>query len=74
MDQRERQGFRRRLARRGLPGEADKLIAIDERRRARDPEVRAGAGAKNAASKEIGQAKAKKDEATAKKLMAEVKS
>ena len=60
------------LARRGLPGEADKLIAIDERRRAAILKFEQEQARRNAASKEIGQAKAKKDEATANKLMAEV--
>ena len=60
------------LARRGLPGEADKLIAIDERRRAAILKFEQAQARRNAASKEIGQAKAKKDEATAQKLMAEV--
>ena len=60
------------LARRGLPGEADKLIAIDERRRAAILKFEKAQARRNAASKEIGQAKAKKDEATAQKLMAEV--
>ena len=53
------------LARRGLPGEADKLIAIDERRRAAILKFEQAQARRNAASKEIGQAKAKKDEATA---------
>ena len=60
------------LARRGLPGEADKLIAIDERRRAAILKSEQAQARRNAASKEIGQAKAKKDEATASRLMAEV--
>jgi seryl-tRNA synthetase len=60
------------LARRGLPGEADKLIAIDERRRAAILKSEQAQARRNAVSKEIGQAKAKKDEATASKLMAEV--
>ena len=60
------------LARRGLPGEADKLIAIDERRRAAILKSEQAQARRNAASKEIGQAKAKKDETTASRLMAEV--
>ena len=60
------------LARRGLPGEADKLIAIDERRRAAILKFEQAQARRNAASKGIGQAKAKKDEATAQKLMVEV--
>jgi seryl-tRNA synthetase len=64
--------FDRALARRSLEPQAQRLISIDERRRAI---IRVNEGAqarRNAASKEIGQAKAKKDEAAAQKLMAEV--
>ncbi len=64
--------FDRGLARRGLAPEADKLLAIDETRRAAIQKSEQAQARRNAASKEIGQAKAKKDEATASKLMAEV--
>jgi seryl-tRNA synthetase len=64
--------FDKGLARRGLPGEADKLVAIDERRRAAIRLFEQSQARRNAASKEIGQAKAKKDEATAERLMVEV--
>src|SRR5688572_20219643 len=64
--------FDKGLARRGLPPEADKLIAIDERRRAAIQKFEQAQARRNAASKEIGQAKAKKDEATAQKLIGEV--
>src|SRR6187549_865615 len=64
--------FDKGLARRGLPGEADKLLAIDEKRRAAIQKFEQAQARRNAASKEIGQAKAKKDEATAQRLMAEV--
>src|SRR6185437_14764783 len=64
--------FDRALARRGLPGEAKHLIAIDERRRATIQKAEAAQARRNAASKEIGEAKKKKDEASATKLMAEV--
>jgi len=64
--------FDRALARRGLAGEARKLIEIDERRRAAIGKVEAAQARRNAASKEIGEAKKKKDEAAAAKLMAEV--
>ena len=60
------------LARRGLKGEAARLIAIDERRRATIQKAEAAQARRNAASKEIGEAKKTKDEATAAKLMAEV--
>src|SRR5437762_2555620 len=64
--------FDRGLKRRGLAPEADKLLAIDERRRAAIQKSEAALARRNAASKEIGAAKAKKDEAAAQKLMAEV--
>jgi seryl-tRNA synthetase len=64
--------FDRGLARRGLAPEADKLIAIDEKRRGAIQKSEQAQARRNAASKEIGAAKAKKDEATASKLMAEV--
>ena len=60
------------LARRGLPGEAKRLISIDERRRAVIQKLEAAQARRNAASKEIGEAKKNKDEATAQALMAEV--
>jgi seryl-tRNA synthetase len=66
------EAFDRGLARRGLEPQAPRLISIDERRRAI---IRVNEGAqarRNAASKEIGQAKARKDEEVAQKLMAEV--
>ena len=64
--------FDRALARRGLPAVAGELIAIDERRRAAIGKAEAAQARRNAASKEIGEAKKKKDEAAAVKLMAEV--
>ena len=60
------------LARRGLAPESGKLIAIDERRRAAILTLEQSQARRNAASKEIGQAKAKQDEATAQRLMVEV--
>ncbi len=63
---RKRQGFRRRArAARRCRAKRDKLIAIDERRRAAILKFEQAQARRNAASKEIGQAKAKKDEATA---------
>src|SRR5258708_4050674 len=64
--------FDRALARSGLPGEAKNLIAIDERRRAAILKAEQAQARRNAASKEIGEAKKKKDEAAAAKVMAEV--
>ena len=60
------------LARRHLEPLSAKLIALDERRRAAITKSEQAQARRNAASKEIGQAKAKKDEATAAALMAEV--
>jgi seryl-tRNA synthetase len=48
------------------------LLAIDERRRAAIQKFEQAQARRNAVSKEVGQAKAKKDEAAAQKLMAEV--
>ena len=64
--------FDRGLARRGLAPQAERLLEIDERRRAIIQKLEGAQARRNAASKEIGQAKAKKDEATAQALMAEV--
>jgi seryl-tRNA synthetase len=64
--------FDHALARRGLRGEAQNLISIDERRRAIIRVLESAQARRNALSKEIGQAKAKKDEAAAARLMAEV--
>jgi seryl-tRNA synthetase len=64
--------FDRGLARRGLPPEADRLLAIDERRRAAIQKAEAALARRNAASKEIGAAKKSNEEAAAHALMAEV--
>jgi seryl-tRNA synthetase len=64
--------FDRALARRGLAGEARRLIAIDERRRAVITKVEQAQARRNATSKEIGEAKKKKDEQKAQSLMGEV--
>jgi seryl-tRNA synthetase len=66
------EAFDRGLARRGLPPESAKLIALDEKRRAAIQKAEAAQARRNAASKEIGAAKKNKDEAAAQKLMAEV--
>jgi len=60
------------LKKRGLPPQAAELIALDEARRAHITRLQEAQARRNAASKEIGKAKASKDEAAAKKLMAEV--
>jgi seryl-tRNA synthetase len=64
--------FDRGLARRGLPAESKRLLEIDERRRALIGRLEHAQARRNAASKDIGEAKKKKDEATAAKLMAEM--
>jgi seryl-tRNA synthetase len=64
--------FDRGLTRRGLPPEAGKLLAIDERRRAAIQKAEAALARRNAASKEIGAAKKSNEEGTAQALMAEV--
>ncbi len=66
------EAFDRALARRGLPGEAEWLIAIDERRRAAIGKAEAAQARRNAASKEIGAAKKSNEEEAAQKLLAEV--
>jgi len=60
------------LKRRGLAPLSAMLIKLDENRRAVITKLEQAQARRNVASKEIGQAKAKKDEATASKLMAEV--
>ncbi len=64
--------FDQALKRRGLPGEARALIALDEARRAAITASEQAQAARNAASKEIGEAKKAKDEARANDLMAKV--
>jgi seryl-tRNA synthetase len=60
------------LKRRGLPAESARLTAIDERRREIIGKLENARARRNAASKEIGEAKKTKDEARAQKLMAEM--
>jgi seryl-tRNA synthetase len=64
--------FDRALARRGLASEATRLIAIDERRRAVITKLEQVQARRNAASKDVGDAKKKKDQAKAQALMLEV--
>jgi seryl-tRNA synthetase len=69
--------FARGLKRRGMPDDAgkaliDNLLTLDERRRGAIAALEQAQARRNAASKEIGQAKAKKDEARAQALMGEV--
>ncbi|MCP1844662.1 seryl-tRNA synthetase [Bradyrhizobium sp. USDA 4524] len=60
------------LKRRGLEALSPSLLAIDEKRRAAILASEQAQARRNAASKEIGEAKKAKDEARAAKLMAEV--
>jgi seryl-tRNA synthetase len=65
-------GFDAGLAKRGVAPQAATLLEMDEARRARIADAQALQTRRNEASKEIGKAKAAKDEATAERLMAEV--
>lgn len=60
------------LARRGLAPRASEILAIDENWRALTQALQTSLAARNDASKAIGIAKARKDEAEASRLMAEV--
>ncbi|WP_137392151.1 serine--tRNA ligase [Rhodoligotrophos defluvii] len=60
------------LKKRGLEPVSSRLIALDEERRAAITAAQEAQTRRNALSKEIGQAKAAKDEALAQSLMAEV--
>ena len=64
--------FDQALGRRGFPPIAAKLVAIDARRRQYILDSEQMQARRNAASKEIGEAKKAKDEVRAAKLMAEV--
>src|SRR5215470_2855406 len=64
--------FDRALARRGLAPEAKRLSALDEARRKKILEFETAQARRNAASKEIGDAKKNKDEKKAAELMTEV--
>jgi seryl-tRNA synthetase len=64
--------FDRGLKRRGLEPLSKKLVALDEKRRAAITKFEQAQARRNAASKDIGDAKKAKDEAKASKLMAEV--
>ena len=66
------EAFDRGLQRRGFGPFAAQLLALDETRRALITRLEQAQARRNAASKEIGQAKARRDEATASSLMAEM--
>jgi seryl-tRNA synthetase len=67
-----RDSFDAGLARRGLPPQADELIAIDEERRAATTAVQVAQSRRNEASKLIGAAMAKGDREGAEAIKAEV--
>ncbi len=64
--------FDKGLVSRGLAPLSAKLLALDETRRAHQTKLQEIQARRNAASKDIGKAKAAKDEATAARLMQEV--
>jgi seryl-tRNA synthetase len=64
--------FDHALARRGLQPQSKRLIALDEARRKKILEFETAQARRNAASKEIGEAKKNKDERKAAALLAEV--
>jgi seryl-tRNA synthetase len=66
------EAFDRGLTRRALQPLSGTLMALDEKRRAAITKFEQAQARRNSASKEIGEAKKKKDEAAALKLMAEV--
>ncbi len=66
------QAFDAGLAKRGLAPLSAELMALDEARREHVTKLQEAQARRNAASKEIGQAKAKKDEAASAKLLEEV--
>ncbi|MBU2588779.1 MAG: serine--tRNA ligase [Alphaproteobacteria bacterium] len=67
-----REAFDQGLARRGLPAQADELIALDEQRRAATTQVQLAQSRRNEASKLIGAAMGKGDKAGAEAIKAEV--
>lgn len=66
------EAFDRAIARRGVVPQSANLIELDRKRRAAQTEFDELQGKRNTLSKEIGAAKAKKDETRATELMAEV--
>ncbi len=64
--------FDRALARRGLEPQSQRLIALDEKRRTAIQALETAQARRNAASKDIGEAKKNKDEEKAKGLLSEV--
>ena len=65
-------GFDRGWARRGLEARSPAILALDVERRQAQTRLQVALARRNEASKEIGEAKKRKDEAAAAALMAEV--
>ena len=68
------EGFDEALATRGLEPQARRLLELDEARRSHIAQLQQAQERRNAASREIGQAKAARDEARAQALIEEVAS
>ncbi len=68
------QAFVAALARRKLPVEVAAILGLDAAKRAAETQKQQAEAGRNAASKAIGQAKARKDEAEAARLMGEVEA
>jgi seryl-tRNA synthetase len=66
------EAFDRGLRRRGLPGEAHRLIELDERRREAIQRLEAAQARRNTVSREIGAAKKSNEQEAAERLLAEV--
>src|SRR5258706_16078809 len=66
------QAYDKACASRGLPVQTPAILAMDEQLRAAQTALQAAQSRRNDASRLIGMAKAKKDEAQAQRLMAEV--
>ena len=64
------EGFDAAMARRGIAGASSELLAIDAARRAKIAAAEAAQAERNAASKEVGAAKARGDEAEFERLRA----
>ncbi|ESR23548.1 serine--tRNA ligase [Lutibaculum baratangense] len=66
------EAFDRGMARRGIESPRESLLALDDRRREHVRELQEAQERRNAASKEIGKAKASGDEGTAQRLIDEI--
>jgi len=66
--------YERRWAAKGAPGQVTEILDIDAKLRAAQTALQAAQAERNEASKKIGQAKARRDEAEATRLMAHVET